>query len=96
MYIGITCNLKERWHPGSYKGCTAFYEAIEEFGWDNFEHIVLIDGITKSMALECETALILKYNTHYRQGNGYNVLIQPNDYKNVKKKKGVPVYQYSL
>mgnify|MGYP002658749408 CR=1 FL=1 len=45
VYIGQSSNIKERWsRKGTcYKGCTYFYNAIQKYGWDNFEHIILKD-----------------------------------------------------
>lgn len=47
VYIGETTkkNLNDRWKNGhGYKGCTYFNYAIEKYGWDNFEHIILEQG----------------------------------------------------
>ena len=48
-YFGITClNLKRRWKKGNaYKKCSYFYNAIQKYGWDNFEHIQIIDHLTR-------------------------------------------------
>lgn len=48
-YIGMTCHtLSER--SGSngvrYKRCKAFYNAIKEYGWDNFDGEILLDNLT--------------------------------------------------
>lgn len=63
LYIGITNNIKNRWKKLSYKECKHFYNALEKYGWDCFEHIVLIDNIQKELAYECEKYIIQKYNT---------------------------------
>lgn len=44
VYIGQTIqdNLNDRWKNGlGYKTCTYFYNAIQKYGWDNFEHLIL-------------------------------------------------------
>ena len=43
VYIGQTIQSpEERWKNGNgYKGCYYFYNAIQKYGWDNFEHIIL-------------------------------------------------------
>ena len=45
VYIGQTCmSLRQRSGDNGYryKSCTKFYNAIQKYGWDNFEHIVFI------------------------------------------------------
>ena len=51
VYIGQTCtSLEERFGKNGirYKGSTYFYNAIQKYGWDNFEHIILEDNINDS------------------------------------------------
>ena len=53
IYIGQTGqeNVKDRWDSGwGYKQCVAFNNAINKYGWNNFQHIVLIDRLTLEMA----------------------------------------------
>ena len=47
MYIGITKNIDKRWIPSAYKLSPFFNKAIKKYGWDGFNHIILIDNITK-------------------------------------------------
>ena len=63
-YFGITGQEpKQRWKNGNgYKG-QDFYEAIEEFGWDNIEHYVLADDLTILEARMFEVMSIAIYNT---------------------------------
>ena len=91
MYIGITCRLEHRWSANGYyyQPSTKFYRAIQKYGWDNFDHIVLIDGISESMAYIYEEQLIVKYDT---QNNGYNILPGGQCGGKIGKK----VYQYDL
>ena len=63
IYIGITSKLKNRWRVKAYDVKQAIRAAFEKYGWDGFEHIVLIDNLTKEQAMECEKALIKKYDS---------------------------------
>ena len=40
------------------KSCTSFYNAILKYGWDNFEHIVVSDNLSREDALTMEEAII--------------------------------------
>lgn len=73
-YVGITSRKpKERWRGGSsYKYNSHFYSAIKKYGWDGFDHEVLLVGLTKSQADSWERALIAQWNTTDRN-NGYNI-----------------------
>lgn len=74
IYIGITKQKPEkRWNNGKgYNYNTYFYSSILKYGWDNFEHEVLIDELTKYEATNIEIELILKYKT-MEQEFGYNL-----------------------
>lgn len=72
VYIGQTCNIKVRWHPISYKGSSYFYNAIEKYGWDNFEHIILIDNLSLEEANQKEKYFIKIYESTNRN-KGYNL-----------------------
>lgn len=74
-YVGITSkpNAKQRWRNGSgYKENTHFYSAIEKYGWDNFEHIVLFCNMSEQEAKEMEKFLIKLWDTQNNQC-GYNM-----------------------
>lgn len=73
-YIGITSQkTKERWRNGNgYKGCISFYNAIQKYGWDNFNHIILYTNLTKKEAEDKEIELISKYKTNNKK-YGYNI-----------------------
>ena len=47
----------KRWQPSGYKG-KSLYPYIEEFGWDNIEHVIVADGLTKEEAEQLENQLI--------------------------------------
>lgn len=67
-YIGITNNPLIRWRNKGigykpYKGNTSkFWNAIEKYGWDNFEHNILLDGLTFKEACDKEKEEISKYD----------------------------------
>ena len=61
IYIGITSNLKpeRRWNNGNgYKANPHFYSAILEYGWDNFEHNILMRDMTGQQAKHLEKEFI--------------------------------------
>lgn len=78
-YIGKTeRSLNSRWANGKgYSSCTVFKKAIDKYGWENFEHMILeeIRAETKEELQEIlskkERDYILKYNT--LAPNGYNL-----------------------
>ena len=58
MYVGITGKgAKHRWGKG-YRHCTKMNHAIKKYGWDGFDHRVLVDNLTKEEAEEIEQNLI--------------------------------------
>ena len=74
-YIGITKkDVKERWGSGGshYKKNIHFWNAICKYGWDNFEHIILFNNLTKEKACNIEILLIALFNTQ-DQNFGYNI-----------------------
>lgn len=78
VYIGITCrsdNPNKRWCNGKhYESNKYFTAAIKKYGWNNFEHIILFEGITsEEKATKLETLTIEKYNALDRR-YGYNAL----------------------
>lgn len=76
MYFGITSRSPiERWgsNGANYKSTPHFYSAIQKYGWDNFEHNILRENLTKEEACSIEKELISKYKTQDRRF-GYNVL----------------------
>lgn len=76
VYIGQTCRKpNERWRNGKgYIGNDHFYRAILKYGWDNFEHNILFEGLSQDEANEKEIELISFYDsTDYNKG--YNQTI---------------------
>ena len=79
-YIGVTRrSLEERAERNAegYRSTRAFYEAIKEFGWDNFSHEVLATFENRADAMNAEKHYIEKYGTrdprlgYNRQRGGY-------------------------
>lgn len=75
-YIGITSQKPEnRWSNGNgYKYSPHFYRAIEKYGWDNFEHIIIAKGLTEDEAKWLETELIKEWDST-NQDKGYNITL---------------------
>lgn len=73
-YIGVTGqSVTRRWNNGSgYKKCPLFYNAIKKYGWDNFNHEILFEGLTKEEAEQKEIELISFYKSNDREF-GYNI-----------------------
>ena len=93
IYIGCTCRgIKNRGGINgiNYRNCTTFYKAIQDYGWDGFEHIILIDNLTKDEAELFEGELIQKYRSTnpkfgYNSSPGKNKNLSENDYNRSKK-----------
>ena len=72
-YYGITkLNINQRWRNGNgYKNQKCFWRAIEKYGWDNFEHIIIARGLSEEEAKWLEIELIREWNTT-NPNKGYN------------------------
>lgn len=63
-YVGITCqDPNKRWRNGNGYKNGYFSNAIKKYGWDNFEHEIVYDGIPEDFAKQFEMELIEKYKT---------------------------------
>lgn len=74
-YIGITQqNVTRRWRfDGSgYKNNPYFWHAIQKYGWDNFDHIIIKTGLSQQEACEMERDLIAQYQSNDLV-HGYNI-----------------------
>ena len=73
-YIGITNNKTKRWYGKGkhYDGCPYFFAAIQKYGWDNFEHNVLIYDLTREEASRLEKHYIEIFKT-CDKAFGYNL-----------------------
>ena len=74
LYIGITCNNpKKRWKRGAgYTKQKRFYSAIKSYGWDNFDHIILLENLSKEDAENYEHYFIKMFKSNDLQ-KGYNI-----------------------
>lgn len=94
VYVGITSqNIEKRWKNGKgYSTQNYFYSAIQKYGWDSFEHIVLFINLTEKEAKYLE----MLYVTIFRSNNvnfGYN-MTQGGDSVNINCCR--EVFQYSI
>lgn len=74
VYVGQTCkDVWARWGLEGQQYCygsdTRFKLAIEKYGFDNFEHIIVAENLTKEEANFLERKLIQEYDSY---NNGYN------------------------
>lgn len=73
VYVGITKQpVEERWRNGEGYKAQLVHRAIEKYGWDNIEHIVLASCLSKKDAEAMEIRLIKEFKST-RPENGYNV-----------------------
>lgn len=73
VYVGITSNIKNRWAADGYYyqlSDTVFSRALKKYGWNNFQHIIIEEGLTQEEACTKEKQLIAFYKT---QGICYNI-----------------------
>ena len=73
-YVGVTSmSLEERWHNGQgYKNQPVIYDDICEYGWNNFEHILIDTAFTYKESREKERFYIKTMNSLFP--NGYNIV----------------------
>jgi group I intron endonuclease len=85
----------------AYSGCTAFYKAIQKYGWDNFTHEVLESGLSYDDACEKERhyiklfhSLISEMGYNLETGGGANTSVNEETKKKISEKltgrKGTP------
>ena len=66
VYIGRTCRtLKERsgLNGRGYRTCVAFWNAIQKYGWENFEGEILESSLRNVEAGEKEMFYIAKFDS---------------------------------
>lgn len=73
VYVGITGkDPRERWKNGKgYSQNKHLTNAIKLYGWENIEHIIVAEGLTKEQAAEKEKRLIAEYRAN-EFAYGYN------------------------
>lgn len=75
VYIGITSRtVEERWMSNGvgYKVQPRMWRAIQKYGWNNIEHIVVATKLDSYTAKQMEINLIELYNSANKE-HGYNV-----------------------
>ena len=71
-YIGVTrSNAERRWGNGTHYKGTIFGKAIQKYGWDSFEHIILFRNLSADDAEAKEVELIAEHKSQQREF-GYN------------------------
>jgi hypothetical protein len=77
-YIGYSSlSPTKRWGSNgyAYRRQVLFYQAIQKYGWDNFEHIIIEKSLTVEEAKALEIKLIAEYKTCIldEDAHGYNM-----------------------
>lgn len=81
VYVGVTNNIDRRWRSGGieYKPPKSesqtnrsFWNAIKKYGWDNFDHCILEEGLTMEEAFDREKFYINFYQSTNKE-KGYNI-----------------------
>lgn len=98
IYIGLTSmNVSQRWgrNGEKYKDQPHFYRAIQKYGWENFEHIIIKTSLTEEEASLLEKELINKYDTmdtkkgyNKREGGANKYKLTPEQIERLKWAKG--------
>ena len=73
MYVGITSlspNL--RWRNGQGYSQQYFAKAIKKYGWENFQHEILLSDLTQQQA-ECAERIFIGYWDLTNHNKGYNI-----------------------
>lgn len=74
IYVGMAKDIRHRWrgNGNGYKGGTRIWDAIQKYGWENFQHEIVASDLTFQEACDMETELIRKYDT-MSPDCGYNL-----------------------
>ena len=74
VYIGITSMNppEKRWANGRGYQNQMFYRAIQKYGWENFKHEIIFEGLAKEEAEQKERELIVYYKSNQYE-YGYNI-----------------------
>lgn len=73
VYIGQTNGSlarRSRSDGSGYKHCPKFNNAIQKYGWEAFDHEIIVEGLSLEEANKLEDEMILQYNSI---DNGFNV-----------------------
>ena len=74
-YVGITSSSTlHRWgdHGQGYANQKLMWRAIQKYGWDNIQHIVIADNLSRKQACALEIQLIALFQSN-KPRYGYNV-----------------------
>lgn len=72
-YIGITCDIGQRWREGrGYETQPKMNRAINKYGRENIEHNIIVDRLSKEQAEKLEKYLIAELKTF---SDGYNATV---------------------
>lgn len=74
VYIGITSKKPEkRWDNGNgYRDCPHMARAVAKYGWRQFTHEILAEGLSKEETEATEVQLIAEYQSN-NANFGYNI-----------------------
>ena len=76
VYVGLTSKeqVEDRWRKDGkgYQSSSHFWKAIQKYGWDNFEHLILETNLTKEQANQKEKYYIELYQST-NPNFGYNL-----------------------
>lgn len=74
LYVGITSTKPEyRWANGKgYSSQSYMRYAIQKYGWENVEHVIVYQTRSRQSAFEMEKYLIFQFKTNQREF-GYNL-----------------------
>jgi len=90
-YIGCSTNPVKRWRNGrGYEKQKDFYSDIQKYGWNSFEHKILLQVEDADFATALETALINEYHSEYNTNSSSN-----NSLRHLNTKHSKPVLQFS-
>ena len=103
-YVGITSQKPERrWRKGvGYIGNVHFTNAINKYGWDNFQHEIIASNINEDEAKNFEQILIAKLQSNnpkygYNRSSGGESCSHCEETKQLLRElKGNPVCQFDL
>ena len=76
VYVGITSSVPQiRWgkNGNNYKAQSLIWNAIQKYGWDNIEHIVLLQTKFKDEIEKQEKYFITEVYHSNERDNGYNI-----------------------
>ena len=75
-YVGITQQktVERRWRSdgSGYSNCPRFWNAIQKYGWENFDHEIIASNLTEEQACEWEISLIALFKSNHSD-YGYNL-----------------------